>query len=154
MLPPPQGNAVVDEITGQSLEQLEMDQLHECNTLNDKGIRTTPGEGFKKIRVHLACASKHNGRHKARLCANGNLLTEMPAHSVCSGVVSLKSSCMVTFLAELNDLETWATDVGDACLEAETSEKALIIAGPEFGKLEGHTLVTFNKRCVDHGPVD
>ena len=50
---------------------------------------------------------------------------------------------MVIFLAELNGLETWATDIGNAYLEAETSEKVFIIAGPEFNELEGHTLVIF-----------
>ncbi len=48
------------------------------------------------------------------------------------------------FLAELNGLQTWATDVGNAYLEAKTKEKVYIIAGPEFGDKEGHTLV-FNK---------
>ena len=47
------------------------------------------------------------------------------------------------FLAELNGLETWATDIGNAYLEAETLEKVFVIAGPEFGELEGHTLVIF-----------
>jgi hypothetical protein len=49
----------------------------------------------------------------------------------------------VIFLAELNGLKTWATDIDIAYLEAETSEKVFIIAGPEFGKLKGHTLVIF-----------
>jgi hypothetical protein len=50
----------------------------------------------------------------------------------------------VIFLAELNGLETaWATDIGNAYLEAKTSEKACIIPGPEFGELEGHTLIIF-----------
>ena len=119
-----------------------MDQLHEYNTFHDKGIGTTPGQEFKKIRVHLVCACKHDGRHKARLCANRNL-TEIPINSVYSGVISLKSLRTVIFLAELNGLETWATDIGNAYLEAETSEKVFIIAGPEFGELEGHTLVIF-----------
>jgi hypothetical protein len=120
-----------------------MDQLKEYNTFHDKGIGTTPpGEKFKKIRVHLVYACKHDGRHKARLCANGNL-TEIPVNSVYSGVVSLKSLRTVTFLAELNGLETWATNIGNAYLKAETSEKVFIIAGPEFGELEGHTLVIF-----------
>ncbi len=126
----------------QSATKLEMDQLHEYETFHDKGVGTTPGEGFKKIRVHLVYAVKHDGRHKARLCANGNL-TEIPINSVYSGVVSLKSLRTVLFLAELNGLETWATDIGNAYLEAETSEKVFIIAGPEFGELEGHTLVIF-----------
>mgnify|MGYP000190688541 CR=1 FL=1 len=126
----------------QSVTKPEMGQLHECDAFHDKGIGTDPGEGFKKIRVHLAFAVKHDGRHKARPCANGNL-TEMPTDSVCSGVVSLKSLRAVTFLAELNGLEAWATDVGNAHLEAETSEKVFVVAGPEFGELEGHTLVTW-----------
>jgi hypothetical protein len=126
----------------QSATKLEMGQLHEYDTFHDKGIGTTPGEGFKKIQVHLVYAVKHDGRHKARLCANGNL-TEVPIDSVYSGVVSLKSLRTVIFLAELNGLETWATDIGNAYLEAETSEKVFVIAGPEFGELEGHTLVIF-----------
>jgi len=61
--------------------------------------------------------------------------------SVYSGVVSLRGLRLVLFLAELNHLETWATDIGNAYLEAETKEKVYIIAGPEFGELEGHVLV-------------
>jgi hypothetical protein len=55
----------------------------------------------------------------------------------------LKSLRTVIFLAELNGLETWATGIGNAYLEAETFEKVFIIAGPKFGELEGHTLVIF-----------
>jgi hypothetical protein len=39
------------------------------------------------------------------------------------------------FLAELNELQRWATDIGNEYLEA--SEKVYIIAGPEFGDREG-----------------
>jgi hypothetical protein len=49
--------------------------------------------------------------------------------------------CTLVFLAELNGLDTWATDIGNAYLEAETQERLYIIAGSEFGDLEGHTLV-------------
>ncbi len=45
------------------------------------------------------------------------------------------------FLAELNVMETWATDIGNAYLEAETTAKVYIIAGPEFGEQQGHLLV-------------
>eukprot|EP00980_Cylindrotheca_fusiformis_P001081 scaffold304_cov98-Cylindrotheca_fusiformis.AAC.1 len=117
-----------------------MQQLNEYHTFKDVGIGKDPGRDFKKIKVHLVFAVKHNGRHKARLVANGNL-TDIPSESVYSGVVSLKSLRIVTFLAELNGLELWATDVGNAYLEAKTSEKVFIVAGPEFGELEGHTLV-------------
>jgi hypothetical protein len=47
------------------------------------------------------------------------------------------------FLAELNGLKTWATNIGNAYLEGETTEKGLIIAGPEFEKLKGNTLAIF-----------
>ena len=45
------------------------------------------------------------------------------------------------FLSQLNDLEFWSTDIGNAYLESKTAEKVHIIAGPEFGELEGHLLV-------------
>ncbi len=48
---------------------------------------------------------------------------------------------MLLFIAELNQMEAWATDIGNAYLEAKTLEKVYIIAGQEFGELAGHTLV-------------
>jgi Reverse transcriptase (RNA-dependent DNA polymerase) len=86
---------------------------------------------------------KHDGRHKARLVADGRL-TDIPLDSVYSGVVSLRGFRLVVFLAELNKLELWSTDIGNAYLEAYTSEKVYIIAGPEFKDREGHIL-TINK---------
>ena len=47
----------------------------------------------------------------------------------------------MTFVAELNECETWVTDIGNAYLESYTKEKVFIIAGSEFGELEGHTLI-------------
>lgn len=70
-------------------------------------------------------------------------MTEVPIESVYSGVVSLKGLRLIMFLAELNGLDILATDVGNAYLEAKTQEKVFIIAGPEFGELEGHLLVVF-----------
>jgi hypothetical protein len=42
---------------------------------------------------------------------------------------------------ELNGLQLWATDIANAYLEAYTTEKVYIVAGPEFGDREGHILV-------------
>jgi hypothetical protein len=50
---------------------------------------------------------------------------------------------MVAFLSELNGLDLWATDIGNAYLEAKTSELLFIVAGPEFGDLVGHMLVIY-----------
>ena len=79
-------------------------------------------------------------KRKARLVAGGHL-TPTPIHSVYSSVVSLRGLKISLFLAELNKLEAWATDVGNAYLEAYTEEKLYIVAGPEFRQREGHTLV-------------
>jgi hypothetical protein len=45
------------------------------------------------------------------------------------------------FLAKLNGLDTWATNIGNAYMKAEKKEHLYIIAGAEFGELESHTLV-------------
>ena len=102
--------------------------------------RTKIPQGYKKIRTHLIYAVKHDGRHKARMVADGHL-TDIPVESVYSGVVSLRGLRIVMFLAELNDLDTCATDIGNAYLEAHTKEKVCFIAGKEFGELAGHLLI-------------
>ena len=122
----------------------ELQQIDEYNTFTDMGHKDTAKspDGYKKIRVHLIFAVKHDGRHKARLVADRHL-TDVPTESVYSGVVSLRGIRLIIFLAELNGMETWAADVGNAYLEAKTSEKVYIIAGPEFGDREGHLLIIF-----------
>ena len=52
--------------------------------------------------------------------------------------MSLPGIRIVTAIAELNDLEIWGTDVGNAYLESKTYEKVVFIAGDEFGPLAGH----------------
>jgi hypothetical protein len=74
------------------------------------------------------------------MVADGHL-TDIPLESVYSGVVSLRGLRIVTFLSELNGLVLWATDIGNAYLEAFTMEWNYIVAGPEFGQLEGHYLI-------------
>ena len=118
--------------------QLEMTQLDDYSTFKDVG-KVIP-DGYKKIRVHLVYDVKHDGRHKARLVADGHL-TDIPLESVYSGVVSLRGIRLLTFISELNGLDLWATDIGNAYLEANTKEKVCILAGPEFGTREGHILV-------------
>ena len=121
---------------------LELLQIDEYQTFHDLGHHTkaNPPAGYKKIRVHLVFDVKHDGRHRARLVADGHL-TPVPLESVYSGVVSLRGFRMVIFLAELNNLKMWSTDIGSAYLEASTSEKVYIVAGPEFGDREGHILI-------------
>ena len=124
----------------QDAEKLELKQQNDFETFIDKGYKSSVPSGYTKIRVHFVYAVKHDGRHKARLVAGGHL-TGTPVESVYSSVVSLKGLRLVVFLAELNDLEIWCTDIGNAYLEAYTKEKVCIIAGPEFGELEDHLLI-------------
>ena len=124
----------------QDAEQIETGQLDEYNTFIDKGKGAPIPPGYKKIRCHFVYDVKHDGRHKARLVAGGHL-TDTPVGSVYSSVVSLKGLRLVVFLAELNGLLIWGTDVGNAYLEAQTRERVCIIAGPEFGPREGHLLL-------------
>ena len=85
--------------------------------------------------------AKHDGRHKARLVADGSLTPE-PVENIYSEAVSLRHLMLVIFLGELNNLELWGADIGNASLEACTHKTLFIIAGPEFEELEGFILIT------------
>jgi hypothetical protein len=74
--------------------------------------------------------------------ADGHL-TDIPVDSVYSGVVTLQGLRLLVFLAELNDLQIWATDIGNEYLEALTSKKVCIVAGPKFGNCQGHVLIIY-----------
>jgi len=143
----------IDTLNGntkwQDAEKLELDMvLKEYKTFIDlgkaqfdtKGKVINGPKGYQKIRVHMVYDVKHDGRHKARLVADGHL-TDIPLEAVYSGVVTLKSLRITIFLGELNGMPAWGGDIGNAYLEAITREKVFIIAGPEFGELQGHILI-------------
>jgi hypothetical protein len=123
-----------------------MVQLNNYDCFHDQGKGVDIPKGFKKIQVHLIYDVKHNGRrngrHKAQLVADGHL-TDILIDSVYSGVVTRQGLRLLIFLAELNHLQTWATDIGNAYLEALTPKKVCIIAGPEFGNLQGHVMIIY-----------
>ena len=122
--------------------KLEHDQLQEYNTFIDKGVfsKTKIPRGYKEISVHAIFSVKHDGRFKTRVVADGHL-TDIPIDSVYAGVVSLRGFRMCLFLAELNGMTAYATDIGNAYLEAYTSEKVCIRATEMFGEQEGNLLI-------------
>ena len=75
-------------------------------------------KGYHRIRVHLVFAVKFDGRHKARLVADGHL------KNIYSGVVSLRNLRLVIFLCRLNNLDIWGPDIRNAYLDAFTDESS------------------------------
>ena len=58
-----------------------------------------------------------------------------------SQVVGIETIRLVLSLASTNNLKICAADVGNAFLYADNPEKTKILAGPEFGDLEGQYLI-------------
>ena len=121
-------------------EKAEIDQLHEYETFKDIGKGTDPPDGYKKIRVRMVYDCKHDLRYKARLVAGGHL-TDPVKDAAYAGVVSLRAMRMTMLAGELNGLKPMVGDIGNAYLESYTREKVCFVAGPEFGELEGHTML-------------
>ena len=66
--------------------------------------------------MHLIYDVKHNDRHKAKLVADGHL-TNVPDNSVYSSAIFLQGLRMLFFIAELNSIEIWGIDIGNATLK-------------------------------------
>lgn len=82
----------------------------------------------------ILCMISKNGTIKARMISDRNL-TDVPLYILCSSVISLRGLILVLFLYELNNLEPYATEIGNAYLEAYTKEKVYFITGKEFGEM-------------------
>ena len=103
--------------------KLEMESMSEYKVFKrwDKAILDkhkkvkNPPKGYHRIKVHLVFAVKFDGRHKARLVADGHLTPE-PIENIYSGVVSLRNLRLAIFLGKLNNLELWGADIGNAYL--------------------------------------
>ena len=80
-----------------------------------------PHKEYHKIKVHLVFAVKFDGRHKARLVADGHLTRE-PIENIYSGVASLRNLRLVIFLGKLNNLDIY----GELTLEMHTWKHSLM----------------------------
>ena len=118
------------------MHSYEVFQKHEKVKYDKQKKVLNAPPAYQKIRVHLSFAVKYDGRHKARLFADGHLTPE-PVESIYSGVVSLRNLKIVIFLGKSNNLELWGADIGNAYLEAPAEEKLYVVARPEFEGWEG-----------------
>ena len=90
----------------QTAMKLEMQQLSDYEVVSNQSkfyVAKMP-KVYKKICVHTTFDVKHDGRHKACVVANSNL-TEAPAESVYSGVVSLRGLRTCLFLLHPGQLK-------------------------------------------------
>jgi hypothetical protein len=91
---------------------------------------------FQEITRHLIFDLKMDFSRKFRMVANG-AMTEAPASLTYSSVVSRDSVRLAFLIAELNDLDIMAYDVGNAYLNAPCREKIWFKAGAEHGDKKG-----------------
>ena len=79
-------------------------------------LGASPPDDYKEIPLRMIFDVKMDFTRKARLVAVGHLTDRL-----------------AFMLAKLNGLDMIMTDIGNAYLNAEVTEKYYAIAGPEFG---------------------
>ena len=89
-------------------------------------------KGYKEITVHMVFDIKMDFTRKARLVAGGHV-TDAPASVTYSSVVTRDSVRLALMLADLNELEVLAGDVGNAYLNAPCRERIWFRGREEVG---------------------
>ena len=72
-------------------ERRECDEMDGIGAFRSLGIGAKVPSNYKLIKVHMVYAVKHDGRHKARLVANGNLTGPIVESNYSGAVSSLRS---------------------------------------------------------------
>ena len=98
-----------------------------------KQHRESAPAGFKRIPLTMIFDIKLDFTKKARLVVGGHI-TDPPTSMTYSSVLSRESVRIAFTIAALNGLDVIMSDVGNAYLNARTSEKVYGIAGMEFGE--------------------
>jgi hypothetical protein len=88
--------------------------------------------GWHKASGHIIFDVKMDFAHKAHWVKDGHKTPDSTTPSF-AGVVSRESIRIALTCAELLGLPVWGGDIRNAYLQALSSEKNLIICGPEFG---------------------
>ncbi|MGH3054508.1 MAG: reverse transcriptase domain-containing protein, partial [Gaiellaceae bacterium] len=132
----------IDEQNGNTLwrDSLEKELKNVRVALEFRGKDAKPPPGFKQISLHVVFDIKMDFTRKSRLVAGGHL-TDPPLVMTYSSVVSRESVRIAMLLASVNACELVMLDIGNAYLNAPTSEKVYAYAGPEFGDQQGSLVV-------------
>ena len=108
--------------------------------------------GYQLIRVHTTFDVQVDRRHKTCVVVDGHF-TATPAESVFSGVVLLRDLRMYLSIGELDGMEPWAIDIGNAYLEALTSEK-VVSELDQCLETSQDTSLSSTKHCMDYDLVE
>jgi Reverse transcriptase (RNA-dependent DNA polymerase) len=103
-----------------------------------------PPPGYQFVGLMMVFDIKMDFTRKARLVARGDQ-TDTPLTLIYSSVVSRESVRIAFLIAALNDIDLMMFDVGNAYLNAATTEKLYTIAGKEFGPDEEGKLMIIRR---------
>jgi hypothetical protein len=94
---------------------------------------STSPVGYQRIPCHMIFDIKMDFTH----FVVGGHVTDPPTSIIYSSVVSRESARIAFLVAALNGLDIMAADIGNAYLNAYTSERVYTITGPGFGEDAG-----------------
>ena len=117
----------------------EVNDISEHQTFKEYNDRNDIPKSYKYIPLHFVFDVKFDGRRKARLVAGGHL-TNPEVGDIYSGVVSIDHVRLILLLADLNNLDVIAADVGNAFLYGTTQEKLFTFLGSGHGILSNKWL--------------
>ena len=103
--------------------------------------KTLKDAGYQSTQIHMVFDVKHDLRRKSRLVAGGHLV-KLLNNLVYSSTVKTICVRLLHVIADKAGLTQLCGDIGNAFPHAETKEKILFIAGPEFGdEYEGMVVI-------------
>ena len=92
--------------------------------------------GYKKTPGHLVWDYKIDFMPKATRYVAGGHTTDPPKAIMYASVVSRETIWIALFVAGLNGLNLWLTDIGNAYLTESVTGSSYVVAGDEFGPLK------------------
>ena len=108
--------------------------LHECFNFKSPGYN--PPGNYQYCRLHFMYDVKPDLRYKARLVCDG-IMVDPRGLSTRATVVKGISVRLLDLIADSQDLKVMTGDIGNAFIQASTSENIFTKCGVEFGDQAG-----------------